>query len=562
MKKNWDLLFKKGKTSKDADEIIQEVLKARNQKTKRQQENFLYPDYEKGLYDPFLLFEMDKAVKRILKAKKNKERVCVYGDYDADGVTSSVLLKDFFDQIGIKNFCYIPDKKTEGYGINKQAIDYIIKKKGNLIVTVDCGVSNKEEVNYAKRKGVDVVITDHHSLPEELPKALALINPKREENKYPFKDLAGVGVAFKLVQGLAEKVKDYDKQQLKWFLDLVAVGTIADCVPLLDENRVLAKFGLIVLGKTKRVGFEQLFQMARISNGDGDPLTGQQVAFQLSPRINAAGRMDHANIAYGLLGCTYDEQSRARELALRLEENNNERRKVTDKLIKEVEKKLVDKKGNFIMESSPDWEMGIVGLAAGRIADKYFCPTILLREEKDGHFKGSGRSIPAFNLVEALRKNKKLLERFGGHSQAAGLEIKKENWREFYDNMSKEIAKIPKASFEKKIKIDTEIKVCQAAEKLITKLSLFEPCGYENKKPKFLIRGATIDKKQLIGNGEKHLKIWLKEKSCSLEIIAFGRGDIFSELKTGGKVDVVIELEADFWSGKMKVQAILVDIDY
>lgn len=317
MKSSWNVVSRKDLANEadrnyaDLEKIVQDILFFRGINTQEKINQFLNPDYEKDLHDPFLLTDMDAAVERMKKALDQGERICIYGDYDADGVTSSALLNDLCYFLKIDCICYIPERNNEGYGMNNKAIDYIKSQNVTLIVSVDCGVSNVDEVGYAKTLGLDVIILDHHHVPEKIPEAVAVVNPKRKNDAYPEKELAGVGVAFKFAQALASRIPSFDAQQIKWLLDLVAIGTIADCVPLLGENRTLTKFGLIVLSRTKRVGLRQIFQVGKINIDEHHFPTSYQVAFHLAPRINAAGRIDHANSAYQLLTLTLDQPSQA-----------------------------------------------------------------------------------------------------------------------------------------------------------------------------------------------------------------------------------------------------------
>ena len=401
MKNNWKLstLIQDQENNSDRifphlEQIVEHILRARGIDSEVSMRQFFSPDYEGDLCDPFLMGDMEKAVQRMLKALEQKQRVCVFGDYDADGVTSSALLKDFFQQVGLENFCYIPDRNKEGYGLNRKAIDYIKEKKADLILTVDCGISNAPEVEYAKQLKIDVIVLDHHHVPKTVPAAVAVVNPQKPDDGYPHKSLAGVGVAFKFVQALASRIEDYDPRQLRWLLDLVAIGTIADCVPLLGENRTLTKYGLIVLSKTRRVGLKQLFQVGRVNISEHSLPTSHQIAFQVAPRINAAGRMDHANTAYQLLISQSDQDAAARILALELESQNQHRQKVTKLIVDEAEKRTRNKTEipKIIVETDEHWEMGVIGLAAGKITDIFNRPAILLQKTETS-FRGSGRSI-------------------------------------------------------------------------------------------------------------------------------------------------------------------------
>ena len=546
------------------ESIFEEILRKRGVVGEGQIKSFLYPEYE-DLVDPFYFRGMERAVERIIDAIKKKEKICIYGDYDADGVTSSVLLRDVFDRLGLDNFCYIPDRNKEGYGLNKKAIDYIKSKNSQLIITVDCGVSNYEEVEYAKDQKMEVIILDHHHLPPQIPKALAVVNAKQDNDRNNSRELAGVGIAFKFAQALVSKAKGLDEEQLKWFLDLVCIGTIADCVPLFGENRILAKFGLIVISQTKRVGLRQIFSVGRINIDENNLPDSYQISYQLAPRINAAGRMDHANIAFQLLSLGKEEIAQARVLALELESQNQRRQKVTKVIVDEVVKRIgsLDKLPKIIIEGSPFWDMGVIGLAAGKIADKYYRPTILLRKE-GGFNKGSGRSIEEFDLISALEKNAKLLEKYGGHRQAAGLSVSDDNLADFSDKMLQQAAACFNDNASKKIDVDIQIKLGEISEKLLKEIKLLEPFGVGNPRPVFLAKDLELVDKKLLGNGQDHLKLWVKEaggRGPVFEAIGFGMGSRDSSLSLGKKVEMIFNLEEDNWNNKKKIQLRILDLN-
>jgi single-stranded-DNA-specific exonuclease len=572
----------------DLEKVTENILISRGIDTKIKKDEFLYPDYDKHTYDPNLLSDIDIAVERILQARENKELICIYGDYDVDGITSSTILHDFFQQVGIKSFTYLPDRNKEGYGLNNKAIDYIIEKKADLIVTVDCGITSVEEVAYANKKKMEILITDHHFVPKKIPRAVAVINPKKKKDKYPEKMLAGVGVTFKFIQAISQKIKGYDLEQLKWFLDLVAVGNVADCVPLLGENRTLTKFGLMVLAKTRRVGLKQLFEVGKIKVNPAQLPTGETIGFQIAPRINAAGRMGQASAAYELLIRGTNEASEARLLALKIEEQNKHRQKVTQEIIKEVNGRI-DKKNlpAVIIESDEHWSLGIVGLVAGRVADKYNRPSIIL-QNRGNILKGSCRSVPTFHLMKALTTLQPLLEKFGGHAQAAGLTIKKENLKEFKKEFTKLVEKANLSDTKKSIIIDQQIEIRDISMKLLDELIIMEPFGQGNKKPIFLSQKVVIKKINYLGIEKKHLKIFVVdsmskqkdfltkdnlgrqfiEKEKELELISFNYKNNLEDLKDlatgklreGDTLDIVYTLEENIWNGQRSIQARLIDL--
>lgn len=362
--------------------ITAQLLLARNIRNSQEIENFFAGKYEE-LFSPLDLSGMKEAIERIGSAREKKEKIVIFGDYDADGLTSSTLLKEALQTIGFAPDVYIPDRNKEGYGLNKAALDFIKTTYApSLIITVDCGMSNWEEVAYAQKIGIEVIVTDHHSIPKKLPKGCLMINPKLPGQKYTFPDLAGVGVAFKLAEACFAKFLPEKMGQLKWFLDLVAIGTIADCVPLVGENRIFAKFGLIVLQRTKRTGLLEIIQSARLPIGEKNPPTAESVAFQIGPRLNASGRMDHADLTLNLL--LEKDPVKARILALEVESKNTQRQKVSLQVHKEINATLNENKSyKLIVRSGEHWPLGIVGVVAGRICDEYQCPVFLFKKGKD-----------------------------------------------------------------------------------------------------------------------------------------------------------------------------------
>ena len=524
---------------------------------------FLFPDYDKDLHSPFLFSQMPQAVKRIKKAKKRKEKVAIFGDYDADGITSSAVLAEIFKKLNIPFEIYIPNKRSEGYGLNLEAIKELKEKNVSVIVTVDCGISNAEEIIGASKMGIDVIITDHHHIPSEIPKAHSIINPQMKNSGYPFKELAGVGVAFKFAQALCEELIPNEKDQLKWLLDLVAIGTIADCVPLLEENRILCKYGLIVLSKTRRIGLQELFKVGRILVDENNVPNTHKISFQIAPRINAAGRMDHANIAYNLI--SEKNRIKARELALELETYNQERQAITKQIVKEVEvlanNTFKDKK--FIFAVGEHFSLGVAGLAAGKIADKFRKPTAILQKGRN-ESRGSFRSIPQINIIEAIEKYGNLLTKYGGHNQAAGISIKNENLEEFYKRLNAFIEKrLADKDVPPEILIDAEISSKDINFKLAEEIKKMEPFGVGNEEPIFLTKNLIVEELKWVGNGEKHLKLFLRpgDKTPKIfEAIGFNSFDRFKDIKIGNIADLVFHLQLDNWNGNKKIQLNIIDL--
>lgn len=544
--------------------IILQLLFNRGIATEKEIESFFNLDYEQGVSDPFLFADMEKAAERIQKAIDNREKVAVFGDYDADGVTATALIFETLKSLGLENvIVYIPDRQMEGYGMNAEAIDYLRNEGVKLIITVDCGITNGAEVQKAKDLGMDVIITDHHHVSQNLPGALAVINPHLENSGRRFAELAGVGVAFKLSQALYRKMNPSGIEQLKWLLDLVAVGTVADCVPLLGENRVLVKYGLIVLSKSRRAGLLEMFKVGRISIDENNVPDAQKVAFQIAPRINAAGRMDHANVAYNLI--IEKNKVAARAMALEIESKNQERQKVTAEIVRETKVIAQNsfKNKKIIFAYSEHWPVGILGLVAGKIAEEFNKPTVVLQKQKK-EYVGSLRSIPEVNIIEALEKCSEYLLKFGGHAQAAGVRVAHGQIEKFYEKLAEVIEReLEGKEINPSIDVDMEIKTEDINWDLVLQLKKMEPFGEGNEEPVFLLRDMVAEEVKIVGNGSRHLKISLRDGDGTPKIfdsIGFGMGDKFPALKGGAKVDVVFNLRQDEWNGNKKIQLKLVDL--
>ena len=405
------------KSKYGVNEILAKILVNKGITEKEDIDLFMSPT-RKDFHDPFLMPDMEIVVDRILKAVDNKEKIMIYGDYDADGITSVTVLKSFLEERGLQVSSYIPNRLDEGYGLNKQAIKKIYDEGFRIIITVDCGISGIDEVDYANSLGIEVLITDHHEPAENLPNALAVMDAKRKDNKYPFNQLAGVGVVFKLIQAISIKLNLEEKEYLK-YLDIVCIGTISDIVPLVDENRVIAKLGLKLIAQTRNIGLKALLEVIGFKTIDSSA-----ISFGVAPRINACGRMGNEQIALDLfLSKNYEE---ARKLAIRLNEYNIERQNIEKKILDEaIEKIEKEEKGkSCIIVGNTGWQHGIIGIVSSKVTETYFKPSILICfEGEEG--KGSGRSIPGFDLHEALTKCGEHLERFGGHAMAVGVTVKK-----------------------------------------------------------------------------------------------------------------------------------------
>lgn len=512
---------------------------------------FLNPT-RKDFYNPFLMPDMEIAVKRIVKAIENKEKIMIYGDYDADGITSITVLKKYLNEIGLKTGEYIPNRLNEGYGLNKDAISKIYNDGYKLMITVDCGISGLEEVDYANSLGMEIIITDHHEPAEKLPEAIAVIDAKRKDNKYPFNQLAGVGVVFKLIQAISTELKLEEKEYLK-YLDLVCIGTISDIVPLVDENRVIAKLGLKLIEKTKNIGLKTLLNIADLRKIDSTA-----ISFGVAPRINACGRMGFQEEALQLF--LTEDSGEATKIAKRLVQFNQERqakeKQIFEEVIEKIEKDNKDKK--CIVLAEENWHHGVIGIVASKITEIYYKPSILICLEGDKG-KGSGRSVPGFDLYTALTKCSDYIEKFGGHSMAIGITIKKENFEKLKEAIEKYAQESNISDIMPIINIDKEINLKNINIEEVKSLELLEPFGEGNKMPLFLLRNLKIDSIRALSGG-KHLKLTLKQDNNIVDAIGFNMGDLSKEYLLGDKVDVVGTIEINSFGNKENIQINLKDI--
>ena len=532
--------------------LVANIIANKGLKDKEEIETFLSPT-RKDFYDPFLMPDMEKAVERIEKAINNKEKITIYGDYDVDGITSSTILSRFLEERGIKADIYIPDRINEGYGLNQNAIKSIAENKTKLIITVDCGITAIKEVELAKELNMDVVVTDHHEPGAEIPNTIAVVDCKRKDNKYPFSELAGVGVAFKLIQALSMKMELPEESYLK-YLDIVCVGTISDIVPLVSENRTIAKLGLKLVKQTKNIGLRCL--LASIGYKKIDSNT---ISFGIAPRINACGRMGQARKALDLLLTNNIEQ--ARKLTDELNECNAKRQEIEKRISDEAIKMLEDPEEQnkpCIILGKEDWHHGVIGIVSSKITEMYSKPSILLCFE-DEKAKGSGRSIPGFDLHEALENCNRYIEQFGGHSMAIGITIQKDDFQKFKDDVE-EYAKSKNISeIVPEIQIDEKIQLQDISIKDVEELSLLEPFGEGNRVPLFQMSGVKISSIRALSEG-KHLKLFLKDDNKYIDAIGFNMGNVADKYTIEDKIDLVGGLELNNYNGKEKMQINLKDI--
>lgn len=562
MKEKWTIKNKKTKNEITEEYIKQKyklknlivkIIEQKNFKNEEELKVFLNPT-RTDFYDPFFMPDMEKAVSRITKALKNNENITIFGDYDADGITSTTILKRFFHDINKECNVYIPNRLNEGYGLNKNAIKKLSEDGTNLIITVDCGITAIEETKYAKELGIDIVITDHHEPGEEIPDAEAVVDCKRKDNKYPFRELAGCGVAFKLTQALCKNLDLNENQALK-YLDIACVGTISDVVPLVDENRVIVKLGMLLLKQTKNLGLKQI-----INNAHFKEFNSMSVAFGITPRINACGRLGHQDEALELF--TTDNQEKATELAKKVDEYNIQRqleeKRIYDEAITLLQEET-QKNGitNCIVLGHENWNPGVIGIVSSRITEKFYKPSILVCFDKD-IAKGSGRSIEGFDLHKALMECDKYLTNYGGHSLAAGLSLNTKDFEKF-KNMINEYAEknIKDEDLIPTINIDLKLEDSQLNIEDVEELKLLEPFGQSNEEPIFMITNLKVVSIKTLSEG-KHLKLYLKNQNY-LDAIGFNLGERANELKIGDTIDIVGNLNINEFNNTKKVQMLLKD---
>ncbi len=518
--------------------------------------DFLNPDI-KDFFDPFLLKDMDIAVDRIIRAIHKKENIWIYGDYDVDGVTSTSILIIFLRTLYENIEFYIPDRMSEGYGLNIEAMDYIIQEEGQLVISVDCGIQSFEVAEYCRDRGIDLIITDHHACGEMLPDAVAVINPNRADNEYPYTKLAGVGVALKLIQALALRLNiaiDYES-----ILPIAAIGTVADVVSLTGENRIIVKNGLNLIKSSENQGIKALLEVTGLINKE---VTSGHVGFVIGPRINATGRIGMAKYAVHLF-VTKDYEE-AQRLAKMLDEENVKRQGIETKILMEAEeiiRKEIDlEKEKVLVIAAENWHNGVIGIVSSRITEKYHRPSVLISiEGNEG--RGSARSISTFNLYENLSKCKELFKKFGGHSQAAGLTIDKANIKEFRkkineiaDKILDDIDLIPETI------VDAEIGIEDILLESAYELKSLEPFGIDNPSPKFLLRGTSIKAIKTVGKEGKHLKLTMDKNSQCVDCIGFNFGEYINTLEVGQEIDLVISLDINDYLGQQCAQLLIKNI--
>ncbi|MBN2415154.1 single-stranded-DNA-specific exonuclease RecJ [bacterium] len=535
--------------------IISSILISRDVKTYEEARLFFRGGYEE-LYDPFLMKDMDRAVERILKAVENREKILIYGDYDVDGATSVSMLYLFFSALGNEVFFHIPDRLEDGYGLSVRGVERALELGVSLLITVDCGITALEEVELARENDIDIIVSDHHEPGPVLPNAVAILDPKRPDSAYPFKELAGVGVAFKLIQAVSGSL-GLEETFCRQYLDLVSLGSVADIVPLLDENRILVRLGMEIMNATERPGLKSLIAITGLQ---GKKIGTGQVVFILAPRINAVGRMGNAERAVRLL-ITGEEQL-ARNMAGILETENRERRNIDDGTYQEAIRMLQEEGdvGSAVVLAREGWHSGVIGIVASRVAEFVYRPTIMIAIE-DGIGKGSARSIANFDVYRAMKECEHLLIDFGGHKYAAGLSIEAEKiplFRERFQQVA--AAYLSEEDYVQKQLYDAEISLDEISDKLFRLINQLAPFGPGNTRPVFMTRDVQVAGTPRIVGGN-HLKFKARQAGRVFDAIGFNLGHLQYRLEPGEpNLDMVYVIEENYWNGQSKIQLRVKDL--
>lgn len=534
---------------------ISQILNNRGINDEKDAEIFMNPSLE-YLRDPFLMKDMKKATERIKKAIENKEKIYIYGDYDVDGVSSTSILYIYFKSIDYPVKYYIPNRLEEGYGINEDAIRKISNDGCDLIITVDCGITSVNEVGLANELGIDVIITDHHECQSDVPDAYAIVNPKQDDCNYPFDMLCGCGVAFKMIQALTDE--EEFKRSMFDYLEVVTLATICDIVPLIDENRIIVKNGLKLMKEGKNLGLRELIKVCGIETSK---IGSSHIGYSVGPRINASGRLGHSYLGVQLF--TTDLEDEAKEIANILEAKNIERQMIESKMYKEAEDVISSsenyKDDKVLVVAKEGWQHGIIGIVASKLTEKYYKPTILLTIE-DGEATGSARSIKGFSIFDALVSCKDLMNKFGGHEQAAGLALNAENIEELRKRVN-EIAdyNLSKDDLIENIKVEYELEEESATLDLVDNLRKLEPFGLSNPSPRFIMRDLLLTNIYKMGKNKQHLKL-ICENEKSYECVGFNMAYLAEDFQEGDKIDVLFQVDENNFNNDRKVQFLLKDI--
>ncbi len=592
MSKRWVVVDPIMQTEKDKfpeiNPVVLQLLWNRGIKTQEEIDVFLGPDYSRDVHSPWLFSNMRAAVDRFFSALEKDQVITIHGDYDADGVCGTAVLYTTFkeiaekfsnpssmgseiepDQRSVRRISeiniYIPHREKEGYGLSTPTVEHLRKNHDTgLIVTVDCGISNVEPIARAKELGIDTIVCDHHDVPEQQPDAV-VVHPRLPNETYPYKELSGTAVAFKFAAALIEEARarglGFPEGHEKWLLDLVAISTVTDVMKMTGENRTLEKFGLVVLNKTRRPGLKKLFEVAGISD---KKLQSWNIGWQIGPRLNAAGRVNHATDAFELLTC--EDETQANKLAKKLDQENKERQSISSALYVQAKEQIGEVKDQkLLIAVGEDWPLGIVGLVAGKLCNEYHRPVFVVTKRGD-EYSGSGRSIPEFNITDALKQAEEHMDRFGGHPQACGFSIQgTENFEQAKVKMI-EFAelKVKGKDLTPRINIDTEITMDQINWSLVEELEKFRPFGEGNEQPLFVTRGTQVVAAETVGADGQHLRLTLNpEKGGKMwKAIAFRMGDWAERLELGSVIDIVYEIGINEWNGNREIQIKINDLQY
>lgn len=534
--------------------LTSKILINRDIKEDKAIEKFLNAEI-KDLYDPFLFSQMEKIVQRINQAVNQNKSIWIYGDYDVDGITSTAVLYRYLKTLGAEVNYYLPNRQKEGYGLSKEGIQKIFNAQGSLIITVDCGITAVEEVAYVKELGMDIIITDHHKCGTQLPKADGILNPKIAQDNYPFDMLAGVGIAFKLMQALAGSGFEAVYQD---YIDLVSLGTIADLVPLIDENRIIVKNGLVKINETENIGLKKLIAVSSLSD---KIINSGHIGFVIAPKINAAGRLGAPEKALELL--VTDDEDEAEKIAEELDSLNNQRQLIEEAILIKSKKMIEDNQydqDNILVVFNEKFHSGVIGIVASRLVEEYNKPAIVLTEE-EGIIKGSARSIGNFDIYKALNNYKDLFSNFGGHKLAAGLSMDRENIDSLRQQLNTYIEReVDQEDIMPVIKYDGKILPEDITIDTINELDVLEPYGIGNPKPKFLVKQAEIVDKFQMGKSKKHVKFLVDYEQLNINSIGFNKGYLFDEVEHQQKIDFIAKLDVNDYNGLKSTQLLIEDL--
>lgn len=562
MKKKWISYEKDYKKSMELVEemglpaIFGPLLYNRNIETLEEGKHYLFGKYE-DIEDSYLLKDMSKAVDRIVKAIELSESIVIYGDYDVDGTVSTSLLYSVIKSLGGNVDYYIPNRFEEGYGLNDEAVEMLSKRGTKLIVTVDCGISSVDTVDFANSLGLNMVITDHHQCGEILPKAIAVVNPHRIDCKSAFKDLAGCGVALKLAKALGERMGESGIE--KKYLDLAAIGTVADVVPLTGENRIIVKEGLSQIRSSENIGIQAMLTVCELLD---KPINSYTIGFIIGPRMNAAGRLDSALEVVKLL--TTEDKEEVMKIAKKLDSDNKERQKIEKdilgKAIELIEKNGMAENSRVLVVDGEGWHSGVIGIVASRLVEKYYLPTLIISRSGD-EAKGSARSLSGFNLFDALSKIPECFEKFGGHEMAAGFSLKSDRIQELREKLNMIAEEVTEGKpFIPEIRVDFKLSGQELSRETHDKLKLLEPYGMKNPAPVFVCRKMKVLSFKKIGVDGKHLSLSVFDGEKAVSAIAFQMGELFDQLKINCEIDFLCSLEVNSWNGFDKLQLNIKDI--